>query len=289
MEEKTQDYLFDLQGYLVLEGAICDEDLQLINQWIDDHWNYVENPWIGGGEKGQDRSRWIDNNIQTHTYNIENGINFQNVIEGGEVFEKLIDHPSWISLIRKYVNSAVNGLSIHENFITVRGIGGYIHIHCGGHVPLSYLTFRQENTGEWMVGQINVLIALNDIGPGDGPPVLVPSSHQCTEIHPRLESNGKGLVYDGITGKPAGTAFATKEVYLKAGDVLMFTDAITHGSAERTNSGYRRTVVYRYSPRFVRERFNFQTSEKLLQRLTPERLQIIQPMAPQRPPETSAS
>jgi len=26
MEEKTQDYLFDLQGYLVLEGAICDED-----------------------------------------------------------------------------------------------------------------------------------------------------------------------------------------------------------------------------------------------------------------------
>ena len=140
-----------------------------------------------------------------------------------------------------------------------------------------------------MVGQINVLMALNDIGPGDGPPVLVPSSHQCTEIHPRLESNGKGLVYDGITGKPAGTAFATKEVYLKAGDVLMFTDAITHGSAERTNSGYRRTVVYRYSPRFVRERFNFQTSEKLLQRLTPERLQIIQPMAPQRPPETSAS
>lgn len=288
MDEKMQDYLFDLQGYLVLESAISDEDLRLMNQWVDDHWEYVENPWIGEGENRQGRSRWIGN-IQTHTYNIENGVNFQNIIEGGEIFEKLIDHSSWINLVRKYINSAVNGLSIHENFITVRGIGGYIHIHCGGHVPLSYLTFRQENTGEWMVGQINVLMALNDIGLGDGPPVLVPSSHQCTEIHPRLESNGKGLVYDGITGKPAGTAFATKEVYLKAGDVLMFTDAITHGSAERTNSGYRRTVVYRYSPRFVRERFNFQTSEKLLQRLTPERLRIIQPMAPQRPPETSAS
>ena len=42
MEEKVQDYLFDLQGYLVLEGAICNEDLQLINQWIDDHWEYIE-------------------------------------------------------------------------------------------------------------------------------------------------------------------------------------------------------------------------------------------------------
>ena len=132
-------------------------------------------------------------------------------------------------------------------------------------------------------------MAVNDIGPGDGGPVLVPSSHRCTEIHLRLESNGKGLVYDGITGKPAGTAFAAKEIYLKAGDVLMFTDAITHGSAERTNSGYRRTVVYRYSPRFVRERFNFQTSGELLQRLTPERLRIIQPMSPQRPPKTSLS
>ena len=45
----------------------------------------------------------------------------------------------------------------------------------------------------------------------------------------------------------------------------MFTDAITHGSAERTNPGYRRTIVYRYSPRYVRERFNYQTSDALLE------------------------
>ena len=108
-----------------------------------------------------------------------------------------------------------------------------------------------------MVGQINVLMALNDIGPGDGAPVLVPGSHKCTEIHPRLKHDGKGMVYDGISGKPAGTAFATQEIYLKAGDVVMFTDAITHGSAERTNDGYRRSIVYRYSPRYVRERFDY--------------------------------
>ena len=162
--------------------------------------------------------------------------------------------------------------------------GGFIHIHCGGHVPLSYLTFRQNNTGEWLVGQINVLMALHDIGEGDGPPVLIPGSHKCTEIHPRLHVDGQGLVYDGVSGKPAGTAVAVKEMYMKAGDVLFFTDAITHGSAERTNPGYRRTVVYRYSPKYVRERFNYQTSEGLLRRLTPERRTIIEPMAPRRPP-----
>ena len=82
----------------------------------------------------------------------------------------------------------------------------------------------------------------------------------------RLEQDGKGLVYDGITGKPAGTAIATKEIYLKAGDVVMFTDAITHGSAERTNPGYRRSIVYRYSPRYVRERFDYPHSAALLER-----------------------
>ena len=135
-----------------------------------------------------------------------------------------------------------------------------------------------------MVGQINVLMALNDIGEGDGPPVLIPGSHKCTEIHPRLEVDGRGLIYDDVSGKPAGTAIAMQEMYLKAGDVLLFTDAITHGAAERTNPGYRRTIVYRYSPKYVRERLNYQISEELLQRLTPERRAIIVPNAPRRPP-----
>ena len=140
-----------------------------------------------------------------------------------------------------------------------------------------------------MVGQINVLMALDDIGPGDGSLVLVPGSHNCTEIHPRLEVDGKGLVYDGITGLPAGTAVATKEVYLEAGDVVLFTDAITHGSAKRTNPGYRRTIVYRYSPRFVRERFNLPHSEELLSRLTPAQLEIIEPMRALRPPTANSA
>ncbi len=284
MSQDLQDYLFDLQGYLILENALSEEDLGAINSWIDAHWEYVENPWETDNPENRRIPRWLGN-IETHTYNVENGVNFQNIIEGGDVFQKLIDHPAWIHLVQKYIHSEVNGLSIHENFLNVRGKGGFIHIHCGGHVPLSYLTFRQENTGEWMVGQINVLMALNDIGPGDGAPVLVPSSHKCTEIHPRLEQDGKGLVYDGITGKPAGTAIATKEIYLKAGDVVMFTDAITHGSAERTNPGYRRSIVYRYSPRYVRERFDYPHSAALLERLTPAQRKIIQPMTPRRPPE----
>ncbi len=281
MTTDVRDYLFDLHGYLRIEQAVAPDDIDEMNRWADAHREYIDRPWEDGVEANR-RGRWIGA-VHTHTYNVENGVNFQNIIAAGPVFEKLIDHPSWIDLAKRYIGSAVNDLSIHENFMTVRGQGGFIHIHCGGHVPLSYLTFRQNNTGDWMVGQINVLIALTDIGPGDGPTVLVPGSHKSAEPHPRLEQDGKGLVYDGVTGEAAGTAFGVQEMYLEKGDALFFTDAITHGSAERTNPGERRTVIFRYSPRYVRERFNYRQTPEFLAGLTHERRQIVQPIAPQEP------
>ena len=278
MDQKQLDYLFDLQGYLILKQAINKDDLREMNQWVDDHWEYVErssqpgDPTANGG--------WIGH-VEMQSYNKHDGVNFQNIVEGGPVFERLIDHPSWFPLAQRYINP-VNGISIHENFLTIRGAGGHLYIHCGGHAPLCYLTFRQHNTGEWMVGQINVLMALQDIGPGDGPTVLVPSSHKSTEVHPRLEMEGKGAI-TAHHDEAAGVSMGMKEMYLAAGDVLFFTDAITHGSAERTNAGYRRTVIYRYSPRYIRTRFNYQLSEGLLASLTPERKQVMQPIDPRSP------
>ena len=35
MDDRVQDYLFDLQGYLVLKNAISAADLREMNQWID--------------------------------------------------------------------------------------------------------------------------------------------------------------------------------------------------------------------------------------------------------------
>lgn len=272
------DYMFDLHGYLILEQAIAKSDLEEMNQWIDDHWDSVKHPEAGADNVA---SSWIGN-VETHSYGPDDGVNFQNIVEGGPVFERLITHPRWLPLVSKYVNP-VNGLSIHENLLNVRGPGGFLWIHSGGHAPLFYFTFRQENTGEWMVGQINLLMALQDIGPGDGPTAIVPGSHRATEVHPRLVRDGKGIVAAADTREAAGGAYGTCEVFLKAGDVLMFADCITHGSSERTNPGYRRAVIYRYSPRFLRTRFNYRLSEGLLNRLDEEARSIMEPVPPRSP------
>lgn len=289
LTDQEIDYFFDLHGYILLKGAIPADDVSAMNDWVDDHWSYVENPPLRDQDWSSDYTNpdaWIGN-VEIHSYSKDDGINFQNIVEAGPAFERIIDNQVWLPMAKRYVNP-VNGLSIHENLLNVRGPGGFLWIHCGGHVPLSYLTFRQHNTGEWMVGQINVLMALQDIGPGDGPTVLVPGSHKATEIHPRLLVNGKGIVAAGHEREAAGTAIGMREVYMEAGDALFFTDAITHGSAERTNPGYRRVVIYRYSPRYVRTRFNYQMSAELAARLTPEQRSILEPVPPRRSPQTVA-
>jgi len=272
------DYLFELNGFLILKNAVAREDVATMNSWVDHHWDYVANPGkkFGPTSGGQ----WIGN-VETHTYSGEDGCNFQNIVEGGDVFQKMIDYPSWIPMIRRYINEH-NGVSLHENLLNIRGRGGFIGIHCGGHIPCSYMTFRQANTGEWMVGQINVITALKDIGPGDGPTTLIPGSHKASIPHPALITDKGAVTYRA--GAPAGVSRGMVEMHCEAGDVLMFTDTITHGSAERTNEGYRRMVLYRYSPRWIRSRFNYEPSEELWAKLTPAQRDIIQPIVPRRKP-----
>ncbi len=63
------------------------------------------------------------------------------------------------------------------------------------------------------------------------------------------------------------------------GDVLMFVDAVSHGSAKRVNPGQRRVVVYRYGPSWGNFRHPYQPSAELFERLTPKRRQIVHPQA----------
>ena len=73
------------------------------------------------------------------------------------------------------------------------------------------------------------------------------------------------------------------EIYLKKGDALMFVDGLAHGASTRTNPGERRVVIYRYGPTWGKTRYGYQYTDELLDRLTPARRKILQPIAPRMP------
>jgi hypothetical protein len=75
------------------------------------------------------------------------------------------------------------------------------------------------------------------------------------------------------------------EVHMNKGDALLFVDGIMHGGSSRTNPGERRITIYRYGASWAATRYGYEYSQALLDRLTPERRKILQPILPLRPPK----
>ena len=263
MPTALETYLFDLRGYLLLEGALSPEEVAACNAGIDAILPLKRGEWAGY--------------VHGHAFSDNDGINLQQIYEGGPAFENLIDHPSWIDKIKTFVGGAgtfdenPNLLFIDENFANVRGPGGAIGLHSGGAEGVKRTQFRYH-LGKFMCGQINILMALTDIGPGDGPTMVIPGSHKSNFQHPQQNERmigGDKPSVDGVAG--------AQQIFMKAGDVLLFVDSIGHGSAERTNPGERRIIVFRYGPGWGNFRHGYQVSPELVARLTPARRAIVQP------------
>ena len=105
--------------------------------------------------------------------------------------------------------------------------------------------------------------------------MVIPGSHKSNLPHPALTDYASPM--DAVEG--------AIEVHLKKGDALLFVDSLAHGASSRTNPGERRVTIYRYGVSWGNTRYGYQYSQDLLDRLTPERRAILQPITPRRPPQ----
>lgn len=261
-----EDYLFDLRGYLILQNAINPALLDELNAEFD---RFPLDLPLAAWYKG----------AQRRDYNPATGLELHHCLEIGGPFEKLIDNPSWLSHVRHYCGeekSYVEGLFIDECIASIRTSGGYHAIHSGGYGVTNRCQYDYRD-GMFRCGQVNILMALTDIAPGDGPTIIIPGSHKSKFPYPPMaEHSYGGSKADQL---PPGAI----EAHLKKGDALLFVDAITHGGIARTNPGDRRVVIYRYGPSWARTRYGYQYSPELIERLTPQRRRILQSVPPCRP------
>lgn len=262
-----EEYLFDLNGYLVLKGALTPEQLVACNRTYDE----LEAANVDGrGWRG---------NVAVHNSGRQEGLIFQQLYEAGPVWEELLDHPAWYDKAIHFIGTddpenfdGHHGPAfIDECFGTIRGPGGAQRLHSGGHVGTIRTQYRYH-AGKFHCGQINILMAFTDIGPGDGATMVVPGSHKSNIRHPQtiaIEKRGDEVSMDGVVG--------AIECHLEKGDALLFVDAIAHGSARRVNPGQRRIAVYRYGPSWGHFRLPYRPSPELLERLTPRRRGLVYP------------
>lgn len=260
------DFLFDLRGYLVLKNAVEPELVDALNDVFDAFPVLAPGEWWG--------------NAQRRDYTDQTGFELHNCVEAGEPFEPLIDHPSWIAKVLHYCgegDSYVSGVFIDECIASIRSTGGHHPVHSGGYHGALRGWYAYKN-GVFRCGQVNIIVALTDIGEGDGPTMVVPGSHKSNFPHPLAGDYARGDRMDHLEG--------AVPVYLEKGDALLFVDGLLHGGSSRTNPGERRVVIYRYGPTWGRTRFGYEDSQELLDRLTPRQRRVLQPVPPARPPAT---
>ena len=205
-------FLFDLQGYLVVKGVLGREELKTLNEIADERLAESENP----GEPNWRQSRcslWAQECVD------------------------LIDHetliPYWIHLLGPYFRLD------HDYCIFMRkgAAGGQLH---GG----THVTHRAGD--HWYKYQDGVMrngltvftYNLADAKEGDGGFACVPGSHKSNFLN-KLPGDVR--------------AFRRKTHYVaqpavEAGDVVIFTEALIHGTMPWTADHQRRGLLYKYSP-----------------------------------------
>ena len=251
------EYLFDLRGFIVLRNAVT-------SSLIDDL-NAVIEPALR-----QEPGTWYRNTHRTGGKLETELADVQQVYELPP-WDRLIAHPSWRGYVTRFVGNqddfdAHHGpVYIDENFARSVPTGTGTPIHSGGHKRTKRTQYRYHNY-DFHCGQVNVLLALTDVGPGDGATMAVPGSHK---------QNLEPPFYDEVRGETLEDVPGAEEVHLDAGDALVFVDSLMHGSATRTNPGTRRFAVFRYGPSWGVSRNGYTPSEELLDRLDEEERAIV--------------
>lgn len=247
MPTEMEDYLFDLNGYLVLKNAVTREHVDEMNAAAEALLPLENDEWNG------------------HVHcrrNLPDQVGLSQIVEGGEPFERLIDHPSWIDHINRYIGGD-DELFIDQDWCNKRGPDHGLTLHSGAHKRRIRTQFRYHD-GQFRCGQVVIILALNDIGPDDGRTWKPQVQHPSSGVHRRRPVDGE--CRSGDQG-PA-----------HCGDALLFVDCLAHGSSKRTAPGHRLSLLYRYGSHWGHDRF--EPSEALLERLTPVRRKIIQPIQP---------
>jgi Phytanoyl-CoA dioxygenase (PhyH) len=154
---------------------------------------------------------------------------FKDFLHTDPAFVALLDHPAVLPVLTELCGGGVR-LDHAYGLVMDQGQSG-LGLHGGG-TPFDHAQFYVVAGGAISCGLVAVHWALVDQPAGLGGFCCVPGSHKAAFPVP--------------TGADLGPL--VQEVPLAAGDVVLFTEALTHGTLPWRAGWQRRALFYKYSP-----------------------------------------
>jgi hypothetical protein len=226
---EREKYLFDVQGYLRVRNFLTPEEVTRLNAAIDanaEQMTETEGTYLGNSAslKGDTQRGILHGMMQWEK-------------PWCDPFRDLLAHPKAVPYLDTmlgrgwrldhapvlfFASSGTEGLKLHGPGNNFDGSQYYIY-----------------KNGIMRCGMVSYQFQLADIAPGDGGFCCVPGSHKANYACPAsiLECDDDE---DAVLHVPC-----------KAGDLLIFNEATTHGTLPWKAKHQRRTLMYRFSPKYL--------------------------------------
>lgn len=236
---ELQQYLFDVQGYLVIEDALSTEEVAALNRLIDERDlpppevspRFGSAPTLGSSMLTVDE---FPESKMNRDRSLPAGSGF---LDWGQPFCDLLDHAAIMPVLRFRLGDCFRLDRLYGMYMRKGMSYGVLHADYGATSkqsqvgPGEYYAFRSNQIYD---GFIVVAWALSDAGGELGGFCCIPGSHKSNYRLPRqIDENFEESPYVVIPEMPAGS-------------VLLFTEALTHGTASWRAEHERRTVLYKY-------------------------------------------
>jgi ectoine hydroxylase-related dioxygenase (phytanoyl-CoA dioxygenase family) len=223
--DANQRYLFDVQGFVVLENQLDVQLLNEINAAIDAHPDRIGStdfPLSAGASAFTERARRRE---------FDDALAW--LAPNRNPFWRLLTLPSIMRLMLDLIGDGFR-LDSMMGTLMEPSTEGFV-LHGGGGDPDSLARYAVVD-GKIRNNLVTVSYALTDVEPGRGGFACIPGSHKanfpCPASLRRLEPGG-------------GHAL---QIPVGAGSALVFSEALIHGTLPWTGCTERRTLFVRYSP-----------------------------------------
>ncbi|MCY3857532.1 MAG: phytanoyl-CoA dioxygenase family protein [Gammaproteobacteria bacterium] len=203
-----EKFRFDLQGYLIVEGVLSKQECQELSDLADEVWPRTQED--GTYRRTGEISRWHQR------------------------FLDLADHPKLLPYLIELLGSRVR--LDHDYCIFMQKEASRTRLHGGPRILTDH--WYHYSDGIMRNGLTVATYALTDAAEGDGGFACVPGSHK---------TNFLKLFPDDVAWFNREVDYVYQPA-MEAGDVLIFTEALIHGTQTWRADHERRALLYKYSP-----------------------------------------
>ena len=225
-------YLFDLQGYLLVQQVLSVEMLGRLNTTINEmeFLTDAEVEAMGIPRRPTESDTYARAGVSSGRL----GDYTCDILKHGGVFEELIDWPPILSRVDAMIGDPY---CLDAAILMSRHRGGAFRFHHGYAELLPYSEYACSE-GDFSCVSVKISYVLTDVGVEDGCFAVLPGSNKSNFQNPLV-----GQIPD--PDHPL-----VKPIPCRAGDAIIFSEDLSHGAVQNRGCRTRRTLFYSYAPVF---------------------------------------